>query len=107
MVAALPNKSLRTVRSDVGNPYSMMLKPEERFDSKSAVSRISKKSELDALRYTDVRRDIRAYMDKMADVIEQLESINTPIPSARYCSFDCFHPRCGNATHHGCSQDFP
>ena len=79
IVAALSNEPLRIVRADVGKPYTMLKKLSERYDSKSTASRISKMTELISLRYVDLNKDIGTHIDRMAEILEQLASMNTAI----------------------------
>ena len=80
IVAALSNEPLRIVRSEIRKPYSMIKKLNERYDSKSAASCISKMTELISLRYDSLSKDIGGHIDKMAGIVEQLADMDTSIP---------------------------
>lgn len=48
-----------------------MEKLNERYESKSTASKISKMSELDSMRYTTLKDDLSGHMDRMAGINEQ------------------------------------
>lgn len=81
IIHSLADKPLRVVRSEIGNPFNMMKKLDERYDSKSTATRISKMTELVSLRYSSMKMDIGTHIDQMAGILEQLDSMNTPISS--------------------------
>ena len=80
IVGALGNEPLWIVRSEIGKPYSMINKLNERYDSKSAASRISKMTELISIRYGSLCKYIGVHTDKMARIVEQLAGMDTAIP---------------------------
>lgn len=80
IVSALSNEALRVVRSDIGNPCVMLRKLGERYDSKTAASRIAKMTELISLRYTSSKQDMGKHIDKMRGILEKLDAMNTNIP---------------------------
>lgn len=81
IVAALSDRALRVVRSNIGSPYLMINKLDERYDSKSAAARIAKMTELISMRYDSMKKGMGTYIDQMAGILEQLESMQTPIPT--------------------------
>lgn len=80
IVHALEDNPLRVVRSVIGNPFLMLQKLDDRYDSKSSASRISKMTELISMRYVNLKKDIGTHIDQMAAVLEQLESMETKLP---------------------------
>ena len=80
IVAALSDKALRVVRANIGNPHLMLTKLDERYDSKSTAARIAKMTELISMRYDNLKRSMGVHIDQMAGLLEQLHSMNTPIP---------------------------
>lgn len=80
IIRSLSDMALRIVRADIGNPVQMLKKLDERFDSKSAASRIAKMTELISLRYDTTKRSVAKHIDQMAGTLEQLQGMNTPIP---------------------------
>jgi len=79
IIHALTDKPLRVIRSEVGNPFQMLAKLDERYDSKTTASRISKMTELVSLRYMSVNKDMSTHVDKMAGILEQLAAMDTRI----------------------------
>ena len=77
IVSALGDHALRVVRSVIGDPVQMMAKLDDRYDSKTIATRISKMSELVSLKYTSLRDDVGKHIDKLAGIIEQLRSMGT------------------------------
>ncbi|PXF39675.1 Copia protein [Gracilariopsis chorda] len=80
IVSALSNEALRVVRNDVNNPYRMLQKLGERYDSKTAASRIARMTELISMRYSSIKSDVGKHIDRMKGILEKLESMNTSIP---------------------------
>lgn len=80
IVSALSNPALRIVRSDSNNPFLMLQKLAERYDSKTAASRIAKMTELITLRYDNILKDMGEHVDKMAGILEKLEGMDTSLP---------------------------
>ena len=80
MVSALSNKALRIVRGTVNNPFLMLKKLRERYDSKTPASRIAKMTELMGLRYESIRKDLGAHVDRMDGIFEKLDDMQTSIP---------------------------
>lgn len=78
-VNAMTGKPLRVVRGDIENPYRMLSKLDERYDSKSAASRICKMSELVSLRYSSIKQDLRSHIDKISALIEQLRGMKNTV----------------------------
>lgn len=70
IVSTLGDHALRVVRAVIGSPKAMMKKLDDRFDSKTIASRISKMSELVSIRYTTLRDDIDKHIDKLAGLME-------------------------------------
>ena len=79
IVTALGDKALRVVRNVTGEPMQMLRKLDERYNSKTIASKISKMSELVSLHYTDQKEDISARIDRVAGLVEQLKGIYLPI----------------------------
>ena len=77
IVSALGDHALRVVRSVIGKPQEMIMKLDDRYDSKTIASRISKMSELVSLRYTSIKDDMDKHIDKMAGLIEQLRAMGS------------------------------
>ena len=77
IVVALGDHALRVVRSVIGDPKQMMVKLNERYDSQTVASRISKMSELVSIRYTSLKEDIDKHIDRMAGLIENLRSMGS------------------------------
>lgn len=57
----------------------MLVKLDERYDSKATASRIWKMSELVSLRYVSLKENIGIHIDKIEALIEQLKNIRTTI----------------------------
>lgn len=64
IVTALSDRALRVVRADIGRPFAMLEKLDERYDSKSTAARIAKMSELLYLRYTSMCRSMGNHIEK-------------------------------------------
>lgn len=58
IVAALSDRALRVMRSNIGKPYKMMQKLDDRYDSKSAATRIAKMTQLTSMRYDNLKKSI-------------------------------------------------
>ena len=82
IVSALGDHALRVVRSVIGDPSKMMVKLNDRYDSKTTASRISKMSELVSIRYTSLRDSIEKHIDRMAGLIETLRSMGSTFDDA-------------------------
>ena len=54
IVAALSDKALWVVRFCIGQPYEMLIRLDERYDSKSAATRVAKMTKLINLRYDNI-----------------------------------------------------
>ena len=80
IIHAVMDEPLHMIRFDVGNPFRMVMKLDERYESKSTATRISRMSELISLRHTSLRRNLESHIDEMAALLEQLESMNTKMP---------------------------
>ena len=80
VVAALSDKALRVVRSCIGQPNEMLRRLDERYDSKSAATCVTKMTELINLRYDSIKKSMGTHIDQMAATLEQLEGMKTPIP---------------------------
>ena len=80
IVAALSEKALWVVRSSIGKPFEMLHKLDERYNSKSAATRISKITELITMCYDSIKKSMGTHIDQMDAVLEQLEGINTSMP---------------------------
>ena len=77
LVVASGDSALRVVRSVKGNPIEMLEKLDDRYDSKTTASKISKMVELVSLRYSSLRSDITKHVDRMASINEQLAAMKT------------------------------
>lgn len=55
----------------------MLQKPDKKYGSRSAVTRIAKMCELISERYSSLRKDMTVQVYKLAALIEQLRSIRT------------------------------
>lgn len=53
----------------------MLAKLDDRFNSKSTATQISKMAELVSLHYTDRKGDISTHIDRMAALVEKLKSV--------------------------------
>ena len=82
IVSSLGDHALRVVRTVIGKRKSIMEKLDNRFDSKTISSRISKMSELVSIRYTTVKDDISKHIDRLAGIIEQLRAMGTTFEDA-------------------------
>lgn len=82
IVSALGDHALRVVRSVIGLPHVMLQKLDARYDSKSTATRISKMAELVCVKFTNAREDISKHVDRLAGLLEQLRSMNTPLPDS-------------------------
>lgn len=82
IVSTLSDNALRVIRFCIGNPILMMEKLNNRFDSKTIASRISKIYELVTIRYTTLRDDIGKHIDKVAGIIEQLQNMGSKFDNA-------------------------
>ena len=71
IVRALSDHALRVVRSVIYDPAAMMAKLDDRYDSKTTASKITKMVELVSVRY------MPRHVDKIAALVEQLRSIGT------------------------------
>ncbi|KAI0557113.1 gag-polypeptide of LTR copia-type [Gracilaria domingensis] len=80
IVTPLSNEAFRVVRSDINSPCVMLQKLGERYNSKTAASRIAKMTELIALRYLNTKQGMGKHIDKMKGILEKLEAMNTKIP---------------------------
>lgn len=74
------NLVLHVVLPDVGHPYQMLKRLDERYDSKPASTKIEKMTELVSIRYLSMRRDISLHIDQMSAIIDQLSSMGTQLP---------------------------
>lgn len=73
-------KPLCVVLGEILNPYRMLQKLDEHYASRSSAFRITKRTELIVLKCEYVKADIGTHIDKMAEILEQLGSMNKPIP---------------------------
>lgn len=79
ITSALSDNALRVVRSVCGNPYKMMTKLDERYDSKTMASKISRMSDLLSLQYTSPSKDISKHVDRLAGLLDQVRAMKTSI----------------------------
>ena len=75
IVVSLGDKALRVVRNVTSNPAQMLTKLDERYNSKTTASKISKMAELVSLQYSDRKEDIRTHIDRMDGLIEELKGM--------------------------------
>lgn len=79
IVSSLNDAALRVVRSVIGKPVAMIEKLDNRFNSHTTASKISKMSELVSMHYCKVPSDMTMQIDKMAALLEQLRSMKATI----------------------------
>lgn len=71
---------LRVVLPEVGHPYQMLKRLDERYDSWSTSTKIAKMTEFISLRYPSMRRDISFHIDQMSELIDRMRSKGTQLP---------------------------
>lgn len=79
IVSALSDHALRVVRSVIGDPAAMMAKLDDRYDSKTTASKITKMVELVSVRYSSLKESMPRHVDKIAALVEQLRSMGTTL----------------------------
>lgn len=76
-VKALSDHALRFARAANGDPILMLEKLDNRYDSNSTVTKISKMSELVSMRFASHKEDTVEHVDCMVGLLEQLKSMGT------------------------------
>lgn len=79
IISALDDQALRVVHKLHGDPVKMMTKLDERYDSKTMASKISKMTELLSLQYTSPSKDVARHIDRLAGLIDQVRAIEISI----------------------------
>lgn len=83
----ITNDPPRIVCMDTDNPFHMMRKLEQRYDSHSSTSLISKMTALVSVKYKSVKVDLGKHVDKMATLMEQIRNMNTVIEEKLAAAF--------------------
>ena len=79
IVSALSDQALRVVRSVIGFPFRMMEKLDARYNSRTTASKISKMGLLFSMKLERTSGSLEEHVDRMADIIDQLRSMNTTV----------------------------
>ena len=87
IIHAVMDKPHRVIRSNVGNPFRTIMKLDERYDSKSTATPVSRVTELMSLRYTSPRRNIWPHIEEMVALLEEPDSMNMKMPDELEISF--------------------
>ena len=69
IVRALSDHALRVVRSVIYDPAAMMAKLDDRYDSKTTASKITKMVELVSVRYRSFKESMYRHVDKIAALV--------------------------------------
>lgn len=87
IVSSVTNRVLRIALPDIGSPHHILKKLDELYDSKSAVTKISKITELLSMKYSSIKKYISLHIDKNSSLIDQLKSVGTDLPNELAASF--------------------
>lgn len=79
IISALGDHALRVVRTVIGDPCEMMKKLDDRYDSKTTATRITKIVELMSNKFVSVDDDIARHIDRLAGLLEQLQGMGTKL----------------------------
>lgn len=82
IVSALSDHALRVVRSVIDDPAAMLAKLDDRYDSKTTASKITKMVELVSVRYSSLKDSMPRHVDKIAALVEQLQAMGTKLDNA-------------------------